>query len=155
MQNIEEKIESFDVKIINFMKKHSLPMARWAIFIVYFWFGILKVFSLSPANPIVADLLSHTLPFISFNTFILSLGIFEMIIAFVFIIKGFERLAFLLLVIHLITTIMPLFILPTVAWQSFLVPTLEGQYILKNVLIIACAMGIVSRLHPLQPKTNE
>jgi uncharacterized membrane protein YkgB len=77
-----------------------------------------------------------------------------MIIAFVFIIKGFERLAFLLLIIHLITTIMPLFILPTVAWQSFLVPTLEGQYILKNVLIVACAMGIVAHLHPLNSKNN-
>lgn len=154
MQNIEEKIEGFDVKMIHFMKKHALPMARWAIFVVYFWFGLLKVAGFSPANQLVADLLVHTLPFISFDTFIFSLGIFEMLIAFVFVIKGCERLAFLLLVIHLITTIMPLFLLPTVAWQAFLVPTLEGQYIIKNVLIVACAMSIVAHLHPLASKNN-
>ncbi len=153
MYNIEKEIESFDLKVIHFMKKFSLPMARWAIFIVYFWFGILKVFSLSPANPLVAELLEKTLHgFISFNNFIILFGLFEMLIAFVFIIKGMERLAFLLLVIHLITTIMPLFLLPAVAWQSFMIPTLEGQYILKNVLIIATAMGIVSHLHPMYHK---
>ncbi|MES2416119.1 MAG: hypothetical protein V4504_00230 [Patescibacteria group bacterium] len=152
MQNIEEKIESFDVKMIRSMKRWSLPIARLAIFVVYFWFGILKVLALSPANPLVAKLLEHILPGVPFDTFIVALGVFEMIIGITFLIKGFERLAFFLLILHLIMVVTPLFALPIVTWQSFLVPTMEGQYIIKNILIIALAMGIVSHLHPLQPK---
>ncbi len=148
MEQIKERIDSFDEKTINWMKKWSMSSARWAIFIVYFWFGILKIFALSPANPLVASLLERTLPFISFDTFIISLGVFEMVIGIVFLVKGLERLAFLLLVLHLVTVIMPLILLPAITWQSAFVPTLEGQYIIKNVLIIACAMSIVSHLHP-------
>jgi hypothetical protein len=45
---------------------------------------------------------------------------------------------------------MPLFILPHEVWIRFLVPTLEGQYIIKNVLIIACAITIVAEIVPLK-----
>ena len=152
MQNIEKEIDSFDFKIIRFMKKYSLSMARWAIFIVYFWFGILKVLSLSPANPLVAALLGRVLPGVPFATFIVLLGVYEMIVAIVFVIKGMERLAIFLLVLHLIMVLAPLFLVPAVTWQSFMVPTLEGQYIIKNVLIVAAAMGIAAHLHPMKPK---
>ena len=43
---------------------------------------------------------------------------------------------------------MPLVFLPAFTWQSFLVPTLEGQYIIKNVLIMACGVVILSHLKP-------
>lgn len=50
---------------------------------------------------------------------------------------------------HMITTAMLLFILPQVTWSGFFVPTLEGQYIIKNFLIIATAIGIAANLGPL------
>jgi hypothetical protein len=43
---------------------------------------------------------------------------------------------------------MPLILLPEVTWSRPFVPTLEGQYILKNVVIIALAARMVARLHP-------
>jgi len=51
-------------------------------------------------------------------------------------------------VVHLSTTIMPLVLLPQFTWQSFLVPTLEGQYIIKNILLIVLALNIWSNLRP-------
>ena len=150
MANSETNIVKLDQKIIDFTKHWAVPFSRFAIFLVYFWFGILKVLSLSPANPLVADLLSHTLPFISFDTFIILFGVFEMIVGVVFIVPRLERLAILLLGIHLVTTVMPLFVLPAVTWQNFLVPTLEGQYIIKNVLIISVAIGLASHLHVMK-----
>jgi len=45
---------------------------------------------------------------------------------------------------------MPLILLPQVTWSGILVPTLEGQYIIKNLAIIAAAIGIAAHLHPLQ-----
>ena len=75
-----------------------------------------------------------------------------MLIGLLFLIKGAERLLVARLALHLRTTLMPLFLLPQMAWQGFLTPTLEGQYIIKNVLIIALAFVIVSQKDFLKSK---
>ncbi|MDQ3244918.1 MAG: hypothetical protein M3P22_01025 [bacterium] len=135
--------------IIKKFKQWSLPFSRFAIFIVYFWFGALKVFAESPANPLVDALLKQTLPGVTFAQFIVFFGVFEMLIGILFLLPRFTRLVMFLLLIHLTTTLMPLFVLPSATWQGFLVPTLEGQYIIKNILIISAAMGIFAHTHIL------
>ena len=42
-----------DHALIHFAREISTPFARIALFIVFFWFGILKVLGLSPAGSIV------------------------------------------------------------------------------------------------------
>lgn len=123
----------------------SLTLSRFAIFIIYFWFGSLKLIDSSPANPLVESLLNKTLPYVSFNQFIVFLGIWEMVIGIVFLIPKLEKVAITIFSFHTITTLMPLFLLPTMAWKSFLIPTLEGQYIIKNLITIALAVNIVSQ----------
>lgn len=145
-------VSKLDPKIIYAFQKAGLPFARIAIFVVYFWFGILKLFGQSPANPLVSDLLSKTLTFISFENFILILGAYEVAIGIVFLIPKMERVAIFLLVPHLFVTAMPLLLLPAVTWQASFVPTIEGQYIIKNLLIIATAMGIAAHLEPIKRK---
>lgn len=136
--------------MLNFFVKESqkitLPMARLALFVIFFWFGILKVFGTSPANPLVEQLLDKTLPFITFQQFIIFFGIFEMIIGIAFIIPRLQKLAIILLIPHMITTFLPLVLLTSTTWEGFLTPTLEGQYIIKNLLIIALAINIVAHL---------
>ncbi len=127
-----------------------MPLARVAIFTVYFWFGILKLFNYSPANPLVDALLRQTLPFITFDVFIMILGVYEILIAIVFLIPGLERIALPLLVPHLFVTTAPLFLLREITWQAPLIPTIEGQYIIKNILIVATAVGIAAHLHPMK-----
>ena len=39
-------------------------------------------------------------------------------------------------------TVTPLFLFPDVTWSDVLVPTLEGQYILKNIVFVAAALTI-------------
>jgi len=128
-----------------FADRWSVSFARFSLFIIYFWFGAIKVFGVSAANPLVDSLLQKTLPFLTFNQFILGLGIFEMFIGILFLFPRLLRLALPLLLIHMITTIMPLILLPALTWQSFLTPTLEGQYIIKNILIIALAFFLASK----------
>ncbi|MEN9613725.1 MAG: hypothetical protein RLZZ347_32 [Candidatus Parcubacteria bacterium] len=120
--------------------------AHFALFVVFVWFGALKFFDLSPANPLVDALLKQTLPFISFHTFIRILGAWEVLIGVLFIIPKMEKVAMILLIPHMITTIMPLFLLPDIAWQGFLTPTLEGQYMIKNIVIIALAASMFADL---------
>lgn len=122
----------------------GLWLNRLALFVVYGWFGVLKIVAISPANPLVASLLEKTMPFLTFSQFIIGFGIFEVLIGFLFLIPRWEKVGLILLVIHLGTTIMPLFLLPAIAWQAPFVPTLEGQYIIKNILIVACAWGVAA-----------
>jgi uncharacterized membrane protein YkgB len=113
--------------------------AHFALFTVFVWFGSLKLFGFSPANHMVSELLRVTLPMITFHTFSLILGAYEVLIGLLFIIPRREKLAIILLIPHLIVTILPLILLRSMTWQGFMTPTLEGQYIIKNILIIALA----------------
>jgi hypothetical protein len=118
--------------------------------VVFFWFGFLKVIGLSPASGLVQNLFEKTIPFVHFSTFIVLFGLFECSIGILFIVRGFERVVIPLLFLHMITTFIPLFLLPEETWSGFLVPTLEGQYIIKNLVLIAAAIGIAAHLHPLE-----
>ena len=143
-------IESIDIKIIRFFKRISAPVARFGLFVIFFWFGLLKVIGLSPASGLVESLFEQTVPWMQFSTFIILFGLFECLIGILFVIRGFERVVMPLLLVHMITTFMPLFLLPQMTWSGFLLPTLEGQYIIKNLVIIAAAIGIAAQLHPMR-----
>jgi uncharacterized membrane protein YkgB len=143
-------LRDIDLGLIRFFNRTAEPMARFGIFVVFFWFGILKVLGLSPATPLVEHLFNVTIHFMPFSAFLIGFGIFEMVIGILFLFQGFERIVMPLLLIHMVTTFGPLVFLPQVTWQHFLVPTLEGQYIIKNLVIIAAAMGIAAHLHPLK-----
>lgn len=145
-------LSSIDAKIITCFQKINKPLARLALFTVFFWFGILKVIGESPANPMVESLQQKTAPFLSFSTFIILFGVYEMIIGLLFILPRLERAAIALLLPHMLMTSLPLVFLPAMTWQGFLIPTMEGQYIIKNLVIIALALGIGARLEPLKPK---
>ena len=143
-----------DIAIIHLFRRIFLPVARFGLFVVFFWFGILKVLGLSPASALVQRLFTETVPYMSFATFIIGFGIFECLIGLLFLFKGFERLVIPLLFLHMVTTFLPLFYLSEETWSGFLVPTLEGQYIIKNLVIIGLAIGIAARLHPLRTEMH-
>ena len=118
--------------------------ARWSLFTVYFWFGILKVFDVSPANPLVSALLERTLPFVTFEQFIVVLGLFEMVIGVLFLVPKLQKGALALFGAHLIMITAPFVLLPAIAWQHWFVPTLEGQYMIKNILMVALVLTLVN-----------
>lgn len=141
-----------DETIIALARRLALPLARFGIFLVFFWFGALKVVGLSPASPLVQELFERTIPVMPFSTFIVLFGLVECAIGILFLIPRWERVAIAALVFHMTTTLMPLFLLPQATWSGFLVPTLEGQYIIKNILIIAAAIVIAAELEPLSER---
>jgi|SRR6185369_3426397 len=141
-------IQKIDVKLINFFRSVSVPVARFGLFVIFFWFGLLKVLGLSPASGLVQALFEQTISFMFFPTFMILFGLYECLIGILFAVRGMERVVIPLLFLHMITTFMPLFVLPAVTWSGFLVPTLEGQYIIKNLVVIAAAIAIAANLHP-------
>lgn len=145
-------IYTFDLKLISFFRKHWIVFARVSLAIVFIWFGGLKVLGLSPASALVQGLFNQTITFIAFDTFYTWFAWFEVLIGVLFLIPKMTRVVIPLLFVHMITTFGPLILLPAETWEGFMVPTLTGQYIIKNVVIIAVAMGIAARLTPIQKK---
>lgn len=147
---MSSKLENFDHKTIKYLRRRGDTIGRIALFIIFFWFGILKVFLLSPAGPLVVTLLNHTfLGFIDPESFLIGFGLFEVILGIMILIPKLERITFALLALHLFTTILPLFLLPGETWSTKFVPTLVGQYIIKNAALLALGLVIFSNLKPM------
>lgn len=139
-----------DHLIIHWMRAAFIPMARVSLAIVYIWFGALKLIGVSPASELVHHLFTATIGFMSFDTFYILFAAFEVLIGVMFLVPRLTRFVIPLLLIHMITTFMPLVFLPSEAWSGFMVLTLPGQYIVKNLVIVAVAIGIAAQVHPLK-----
>lgn len=134
-----ERFDSLDRTITEWMARYGLRILRIGLGIVFFWFGVLKFFpGLSPAE----DLVRHTIYFVDPNLFIPVLATWEALIGLGLIFGKYMRLTLLLLFLQMPGTALPLLILPDVVWTHFPYgPTLEGQYIIKNLVLIGA--GIV------------
>ena len=97
----------------------------------------MKLIGKSPATPLVTALHHKIIPGIPFQQFFLAFAVFEIIIGVLFLFPRFAKIAYVLFVIHITMTVLPLFLLPAMAWQSLFIPTIEGQYIIKNLALLA------------------
>jgi len=140
------KIKKFDLTLITFLNRVSMPALRISLGIVFIWFGVLKIFGDSPAN----DLITKTVYWFNPDIFIPILGIWEAIIGLCLLVPSFIRLGLFLLALQMPGTFLPLVLLPEVCFIS--IPfnlTLEGQYIVKNLVLIGAAMAVGGRLTPI------
>ncbi len=80
------------------------------------------------------------------------LGLLEIGIGALFLWKGKEKIALIVMLLHMGTTLLPLIILPGDVWQHPFVPTLEGQYIIKNLALISLALCIVTLSRAAKPR---
>lgn len=125
------------------MADHGLLLLRLSIGVVFLWFGALKLIpGLSPA----ASLAGRTIEVISFGvipaaTAVPILGIWESVIGLGLITGVWLRATLALLFVQMLGTLFPLVLFPAETWQQFpYAPTLEGQYIIKNAVLIAGAV---------------
>lgn len=134
------KFKEVDKKIVLWLGHYGLKALRFSIAIIFIWFGFLKVIDYSPAT----ELVKQTVYWVDSSWFIPFLGWWEVIIGFCFLFRPMIRVGIFLLVPQMAGTFLPLIVLSNVVFQqgSFLLPTLEGQYIIKNLVIIAAAMVI-------------
>ena len=117
----------------------GLPIMRYAIGWLFIWFGALKVVGISPAE----DLIEATVVLIAPEVFIPLLGVWEVTIGICFLVKPLLRLGILLLFLQLPGTFLPMVFLPQAVYTVFPYGlTVEGQYIVKNLVIIGAALVI-------------
>jgi uncharacterized membrane protein YkgB len=142
-------IKTIDQTLIAFFRRTFLPFARIALFVVFFWFGALKLFDLSPATPLAAALTEQTVGLQYFDLLFKGLSVVECLIGILFLVPKATRVVIPLLFIHMAVVCAPLVLIPGHIWTGSLVPTLEGQYIIKNIVIVAVAIGIAAQTKPL------
>ncbi len=141
--------EKIDHAISGFMQRWGITALRVSLGIIFIWFGILKPFGLSSAQPLVEDTVNW-MPFFAPATWVSVIGWWEVVIGVAFFFNATIRLAIALLATQMVGTFMPLVILPEVTFQAGhlpYAPTLEGQYIIKNLLIISAALVIGGTLN--------
>jgi len=149
---MKARIHDFDLQLIAWLKKTYVPIGRIAIFIVYFYFGVLKLLDLSPASPLADALSSKTIGIEHAHTAFMVLAVYECIIGLLFLIPKATRIVIPMLLVHLAIVCSPLILVPDHIWAQAFVPNLEGQYIIKNVVIIAVALGIAAQTKPFKSK---
>ena len=141
MKNIKT-YDELDIFITKFMSKWGITFLRYSLGLIYIWFGILKPFGLSPAQELVENTVYW---FDNPKTFVPILGWWEVAIGLTMCIKPLIRVSIFLLFIQMPGTFLPLILLPEICFNNFPFGlTLEGQYIIKNLIIISAALVVGS-----------
>ncbi len=138
-----KRLAKFDKSVTEWMAKVGLKFLRISIGIIFTWFGMLKFFEgLSPAEGIAV----RTIDTMTFGIFdqqfiLIGLAVWETLIGIGLLFNIFLRETLLLLYLQMIGTFMPVFLFPSeVFFRIPYAPTLEGQYIIKNVVIISAGI---------------
>jgi len=148
-------INNIDQIIARYMNSWSTPALRISFGIIFIWFGILKPFDVSSAE----SLLKATVGWLPFGTpefWLIVIGWWEVAIGVTFLFSQTTKIAIGLLFLQMFGTFMPLIILPEVTFQNgnFLTPSLEGQYIIKNVMIISAALVLGGKYYTVTAKKS-
>ena len=136
--------DDIDRKISTFMGRWGPLAVRMSFGIIFIWFGILKPIGISSAEPLVIATVPW-LPVLDGGTWVSIIGWWEVAIGVAFLFRSTIRIAVALLALQMVGTFMPLVFLPEVTFQAGHFPygpTMEGQYIIKNLMIISAALVV-------------
>jgi len=137
-------IRALDSRIAATMRTWGIPGLRLSLAIIFVWFGALKPLGLSPAADLVLATVAW-LPGLEPTQWLSVIGWWEVAIGVTFLHRSTLRLAIGLLAFQMVGTFLPLVLLPEITFQSGhmpYAPTLEGQYVIKNLLIISAALVV-------------
>lgn len=139
------RFDRLDTLLTEGMARYGIVLMRVGLGMVFLWFGALKFFpGLSPAQ----DLATRTIDLLTFGLIpagisLIILAAWECAIGLGLISGKFLRVTILLLLLQMLGTVTPLVLFPGEAFLVFpIAPTLEGQYIIKNIVLVSAALVI-------------
>ncbi len=139
MKTTHNVIEWLNVSVAGWMANVADRACRISLGLIFIWFGALKPLGISPA----ADLVAATVPFIPPHIFVPVLGGWEVLIGVFFLFRKTTWWAILLMALQMPGTFLPLVVLPDQCFTAFPYGlTLAGQYIVKNLALIAAAIVV-------------
>jgi len=134
-----------DVAITNWLARVGVLLLRVSLGIVFLWFGALKLF---PGLSSAEQLATRTIEVLTFGLIVPSvslviLAIWECLIGIGLLLGVALRVVLLLLMLQMLGTVTPIFLFPDEVFTRIpYAPTLEGQYIIKNIVLVAAALVI-------------
>lgn len=135
------------------LRRWSLPLLRASLGLVFVWFGLLKVVAESP----VTELVAGTVPWLDPAWFVPALGAVEVALGVALVAGRWLTGVAAALVGHLSGTFLVLVTQPDVAFQGGnpLLLTTEGEFVVKNVVLISAGLVLAARLGPAAPHAAE
>ena len=134
-----------DAAITRWMARHGVRLLRISLGVVFFWFGVLKFFpGLSPATKLVLETIDVlTFGRVPHSVAINVLAAWECAIGLGLLFGVALRATLALLFVQMLGTITPIFFFPSLVFTRVpYAPTLEGQYIIKNLVLISAGIVI-------------
>lgn len=144
MNKLISRFDRLDKNLTAYMARYGITLLRLSVGIVFLWFGLLKFF---PGLSSAEDLATRTIHILSFGLVpppaaLIILAAWECAVGLGLILGVFLRTTLLLLWLQMAGTVTPVFIFPQEVFSQFpYAPTLEGQYIIKNLVLVSA--GIV------------
>ncbi|MBS1720904.1 MAG: DoxX family membrane protein [Armatimonadetes bacterium] len=139
-----ERIQVAD-RTIEWVSAHSVTLLRISMGIIFFWFGVLKFF---PGTSPAEILAGKTIQQLSLGTLKPAVSLpliaaLECGLGLAFLTGYRLKSATLVLLFHMAGTFTPMLLFPSETFKVFpIVPTLEGQYILKNLVLLSAGLVI-------------
>ena len=146
------RLERIDTRILALLERFAPPLLRLSLGIVFVWFGILKITGQTPVGEMVAD----TIFWLNPDWFVPLLGVFETLVGVGLLLGRGLRLVLALFVLQMMGTFLVLVVQPNVAFQDGnpLMLTTEGEFVVKNLVLLSAGLMIGSRLRALSSWTQ-
>lgn len=143
-------IYEYEERAVQFLRQWSLPMLRWSLAVVYIWFGALKLVGTSP----VFDMITALHPSYPVPLCFVILGIWEVLIGLGFLTGKFLRVTLVLMWAQMGGIMISLFTDPQMFFQaqSPLSLTYDGEFLIKNLVLIAASLVIAG--YGLKPRAK-
>jgi uncharacterized membrane protein YkgB len=134
-----DTLDDIDSQVARWLRTHGLTVLRYGLATVFVWFGALKPLGFSPA----AGLIEATIPVLPAGLAVTVIGIWEIVIGLSFLSDKLLRVAVPLMGLHMLGTFSTIVLVPGAIFvQAPLVLTLEGQYVIKNIILVGAAMVV-------------
>ncbi len=146
-EDVWRRLEAVDVRILEALRRWSTPLLRLSLGSVFVWFGALKVAGATP----VADLVAATVYWVDPSWFVPVLGLVEVAVGLGLLFARLLRPVLLLFALQMAGTFLVLVLRPDIAFQGSnpLLLTVEGEFVVKNLVLLSAGLVIGSRLRKL------
>lgn len=125
-----------------FSDRYGLLLLRYSLGITFLWFGVLKLIGMSP----VADIILSAVPAVLSTQpfFFFSLALLEIFIGLGLLFRRTAPVAAIIMMLHLLVATGSVLLTQGFA-PSFPLLTLPGEFVVKNLILIAAGFVIIRK----------
>ena len=147
-----EPLDRIDRRIVQVLRRWSVPALRVSLGVVFVWFGALKIGRVSP----VADLVAQTVYWVDPRWFVPALGVMEVLIGIGLVTAIGLRLVLFVFLGQMVGTFLVMVVHPDVAFVDGnpLVLTTVGEFVVKNLVLLTAGLVVGSTVRGPRPRVE-